>query len=235
MALNAYIAATQLLLSNPAAPVTLYTSANITQFVNTARLQLAGESECCRHSGTLALTSATPIYVFSSITGLGAGAQGVYNIRQATINAGSGQLYMGSRPYPWAVQYWGKGTSITQAQPTEWSQYGIGATGSLQVNPWPDTNYTMNLDTVAVPIVLGLDTDPEIIPYAYTDCIPFFAAYYAYMSAQRQSDADLMYGRYREFLARAQKIAIPNVLPMQSDQYEMATTPMPKAPAQGGG
>lgn len=234
MALAAYIANTQLLLSNPAAPTTLYSSQNITTFINTARTQLAGESECCRVTGSLAITSATAIYNFTSIGGLPAGAQGVFNVRQATINQGTGRVYLGSRPYPWAVNYWLNNPSPPQAQPTEWSQYGIGQTGSMLFNPFPDTSYTVNVDVVAVPIVLASDTDPEIIPYAYTDCIPYFAAFYAYMSAQRQSDAEQMYQRYEEFLMRARKIAVPNVLSNQYDQMEMPATP-PQGQAGGGG
>lgn len=233
MALNAYVAATQILLSNPSAPATLYSTANITQFVNTARTQLAGESECCRVTGTLAVTSATALYDFTSITNLPAGAAGVYNIRQATRSAGSGQSYMGSRPYPWALNYWLNNSAPVAGPPTEWSQYGIGATGSLLINPSPDQNYTLNLDVVALPSILSTDTDPEIIPYAYTDAVPFFAAFYAYMSAQRQTDAQTMYGRYQEFLVRATKIAVPNVLKVQYDQY--TPPPMPAQPGQGGG
>jgi hypothetical protein len=230
MALNAYVSATQLLLSNPAAPATLYSTANITQFVNTARVQLAGESECCRATGNLAVITGSISYNFSAITNLPAGAAGAYNVRQVTRVSGSGQVYMGPRPYPWAVNYWLNNAAPVAAAPTEWSQYGIGATGSLIVNPAPNQNYTLNLDVAAVPSALTTDTTPEIIPYAYTDCVPFFAAFYAYMSAQRQSDADKMYTRYQEFLGRARKIAVPNVLPMQYDQMEV-----PPARPQAGG
>ena len=46
--LNAYLTSTQLLLQNPAPTAALYSPANLTSFINTARGQLAGESESIR-------------------------------------------------------------------------------------------------------------------------------------------------------------------------------------------
>ena len=43
--LTAYLNATAILLQNPVAPTSLYSTANLTTFINTARGQLAGESE----------------------------------------------------------------------------------------------------------------------------------------------------------------------------------------------
>ena len=230
MALNAYIAATQLLLSNPAAPTTLYSTSNITQFVNTARTQLAGETECCRAICQMGITSSTLYVPFSFITGLPSGSNGVFTVRQVTLLSGSGQVYLGSRPYPWAINYWLNNPSPVSGQPTEWAQYGIGNTGSILLNPQPNASYTLSVDAVVLPAALSTDTDPEIIPYAYTDAVPFLAAFYAYMSAQRQQDAQTMYGRYEEYVDRARRAAVPNVLPMQYDQM----VPAPPRPQAGG-
>ena len=53
-------------------------------------------------------------------------------------------------------------------------------------------------------------TTPEAIPYLWTDAVPFFAAYYALLSAQagqRQGDADRMFARYQEFTNRARRFS----------------------------
>lgn len=228
--LNLYLSNTALLLQNPAASTALYSTQNLTTFVNTARTQLAGQTECVRSTVTMSVTSVTSIYQFSSITNLPTGVQGVYNIRQVTRTSGSGQVYMGSRPYPWAVTYWLNNASPTPGTPTEWSQYALGTTGSMIVNPSPSGNFTLNLDASCYPVSLVSDTTPEAIPYAYQDAVPYMAAYYAYMSAQRQQDADKMLQRYEDFVGRAKTISVPMVLPEQYDQYQM-----PQQPPQGGG
>lgn len=216
--LNSYVANTALLLQNPGAPATLYSTANLTTFVNTARTQLAGQTECVRASVTLSVTSLTNIYNFSSITSLPTGVQGVYNVRQSSRVNGTGYTYMGSRPYPWAKLYWLSGAAPAAAAPTEWSQFGIGATGSLVLDHVPNTSYVLSLDASCYPISLTTDSDPEAIPYAFTDAVPYMAAYYAYLSAQRTEDADAMLRRYEDFVKRAQKISVPTVLSGQYDQ-----------------
>lgn len=235
MALNSYVSQTQHLLSNPAAPTTLYSTSDITSYVNIARLQLAGETKCIRRIVQLAVTSASNTYAFSAVTGLPTGGQAIYNVRQILRVNGAGQTYMGPRPYPWAQLYWLSNASPVAAAPAEWSQYEIGVEGNLIVNPTPDTNYTLNLDASIQPISLASDADVELIPDRYTDAIPYYAAYMAYMSAQRQSDADMMMGRYSNFVKRAQGIAVPNILPELYDQHtEMAGPPAPSGGGLGG-
>lgn len=230
--LNLYLSQTQMLLANPAAPSLLYSTNDLTTYINTARTQLAGESGCIRAIGTLSVTSVTNSYQFASITNLPASVQGVYQIRQMACVAGSGAVYMGSRSYPWAQLYWLNNAAPVAGQPAEWAQYGNGVTGSLIVNPIPDASYILNPDVTCYPVLLALDTTPEAIPYPFTDCVSYLAAYYALMSSQRQQDADKMYGRYQEFLNRARKISVPNVLPMQYDQS--ITAPLSSGSKDGG-
>lgn len=234
--LTLYQTQTQQLLANPAAPTILYSLSDITAYINTARTQLAGESGCVRALTTLSVTSASQVYQFASITSLPASVQGVYQVRQMNLVSGSGQVYMGSRSFPWAELYWLNNPSPTPAVPTEWAQYGNATTGSLILNTLPDQTYVLIPDVTCYPVLLTTDTTPEAIPYPYTDCVSYLAAYYALMSSQRSQDADKMYGRYQEFLTRARKISIPNVLSMQYDQA--ITTPLPQPVQQslaGGG
>lgn len=225
--LNLYLTQTAQLLQNPAAPTTLYATSDLTGYINTARTQLAGESGCVRAIGTLAVTGASQYYNFSSIVFTNTAIQGAYAIRQVTRISGGGQVYMGSRGYPWAELYWLNNAAPVVTAPTEWSQYGIATTGSILLDTTPDTSYSLNLDCTCQPIALVTDSTAEAIPYPYTDAVPYLAAWYAYMSSQRQADADKMYQRYGEFLNRARTISVPHVLSSQYDQ-------MP-APQQGGG
>jgi hypothetical protein len=228
--LGTYTSATQQLLSNPAAPTTLYSTSDIQGYVNEARLQLAGVTECVRGLVTLTVTTVTNTYPFSSLTVLPTGTQGVYNLRQGMRVSGSGFIYMGSRPYPWAQLYWMNTATPTAGNPTEWSQFGIGASGSLVLDKTPSVTTVLKFDASCQPSVLATNSDAEAIPDRYTDAVPFFAAYFAYMSAQRQSDAEQMMKRYKEFVGRARNIAVPNVL---SGQYDQSPQPTAQPQAMG--
>jgi hypothetical protein len=79
---------------------------------------------------------------------------------------------------------------------------------------WVSSNGgNLNLDMVFLPIDLVDDTSYEAVPYPWTDAVPFYAAWYAYMSMQRQSDAQLMLGRYGEVLRRGRTTATSTNLP----------------------
>ena len=229
--LSYYLLQTQQILANPSAPTSLYATADLTTWINTARTQLAGETECIRAIGSLPITSGVQTYLFSSITSSVVGVRNVYAVRQITVTSGSGQVYLGSRNYPWAELYWLNNATPVAARPTEWAQYGQATTGSLVLNTPPDTNYVLNCDATWQPIPLVTDTTAEAIPYPFQDAVPFYAAFLAYLSSQRQSDAKEKYAQYNEMVARARKISISNVLGFQSAMFQEA----PAAPQQGGG
>lgn len=222
MALNAYLTQTAQLLQNPAAPSTLYSTSLLTNFVNYARLQIAGESESVLFTGTLAASAnASPAsYGFSSIAGLPSGVAGTFKINQVSYQIGTGNGFVRPRGFAWFNQYYLMDPNPQAGPPHTWAQYGQGETGSIYVNAL-DAAYTLNVYCVGVPIALASDSDPEAIPYPWTDCIQFFAAFWAYMSAQRQQDADQMYSRYQLFLKRARSMSTPsvnsNLYPQQTD------------------
>ena len=90
------------------------------------------------------------------------------------------------------------------------------------------------------PIALVDDTTPEAIPYLWTDAVPFFAAYFALLSAQagaRQAEADRMFARYQEFTNRARRFATPSVLPFIYPQSgnPVQANQLGLQPAGGGG
>jgi hypothetical protein len=95
----------------------------------------------------------------------------------------------------------------------------------------------MNVDCVCYPAALTTDTDPEAIPYPYTDSVPYYAAYLAYLSSQRAADADRMWQQYQLFSSRARQISNGSVNP---GQYPQSGSPVRAnqlgvQPQQGGG
>ena len=230
--LTSYLAQTQALLQNPSAPTTLYTTANLTNFINIARGQLAGEAECCRYLGTLTLTSGTRNYNFSSIsTGTTSvtGLSGVLTVRAMRYAVASGYQWIRPRPWPWFDLFKMNNPVPDSGPPEVWAQYGQGASGggsitgigtgslisgSFYVDPIPDLAYVVTCDCVAYPQLLSADTDVEAIPYLFTDAVPYYAAYLALLTSQtgqRNADAMRYFEMYRMFVDRARKAANPSV------------------------
>jgi hypothetical protein len=225
-----YLPQTRSLLQLPGTNSTsLYSDSDLTRFINIARGQVAGEGACIRVHGTISTVAGTDNYAFSGINvGVPAatGVQGVINIHSLHCVAGIGQLWMAPRPWAWFSLY-NRNTAVpVQGQPTEWAQYGQGAApsgipgtqvngGTFYVSPTPDDIYQLNCNTACYPIALVDDTTVEALPYFWTDAVPFFAAYFALMSAQtnaRMADAAQMYkGHYNEFMDRARKQSNPDV------------------------
>jgi hypothetical protein len=241
--LSAYLTQTQGLLQNPGAPTSLYATADLTRWVNTARGQVAGESEAIRVIGTVTTIIGQRNYNFSSIN-LGTpsvtGVQGAIHVRRINYGVASGQKWVTPRPWPWFDQFYMNNPVPVNGPPRRWAQLsqgsaglgsitGIGSgsmsSGSFYLDPPPDAIYTLYCDCVAYPIALAADTDVEAIPFLWTDAVPFFAAYYALLSSQtsaRQADAERMMKHYSTFVERARQAANPSVL---RPQYEQAADP----------
>lgn len=227
MLLSQYLAITQSLIQTPQSPIPLLTSALLTQYINIARGQVAGQGECIPGQGTLAVTSAGVLYPFSQIVWfpnppLDAFIAGAINIRMLTYVVGSGQKRLYPREWPWF-------NTFVLAQPTPkvgppkiWAQYRQGSLGSIYVN-YLDGSYELIVDAICYPVDLVDDNTIDAIPYLWSDAVPFYAAYYAYMAMQRQADADHMLQRYQELMGRARTAVTPAVQP---GSYPQGPDPM---------
>lgn len=221
------------LLQNPPAPVALYDAASIDRWINIARGQLAGEGECIRVIGQIDTVIGQRDYAFSAID-LGfveaTGVQGAIHVRRINYVVGDGQQIVAPRPWEWFNYYGLNNPAPEPGPPVEWAQFGqgsagtgagTGATGSFYLDPPPDAVYSLRCDCVCYPVSLADDTTIEAIPYLWTDAVPFFAAYYAYLSSQtgaRNNDAQRMLQLYTEFMKRARQSANPSVLRGQYEQ-----------------
>ena len=236
--LTAYINQTRRLLANPVAPTPLYATADLTAYINYARGQIAGEAQCIRRLGALTTTIGQRAYNFSAITITGAAAAGIdsaIHVRGIQYQIASGQQRVTARPWEWFDLYALNNPVYTPGSPATWAQLGQGSApgatgaaggGSFYIDPVPDNAYALVLDCVCYPLALVADGDPEALPYLWTDAVPFFAAYWAFLSSQggaRQADADRMFGYYQEFMKRARTAANPAVL---NYQYAQANDPV---------
>lgn len=240
MALTAYQSRVSQLLQNPTSPTInpLYSTSDITGWINQARVQVAAESECLRTIGTVSTVSSQRPYLFTAVNiGVAAtvGLAGIINIRRINRTSGTGQVYMTPRPWEYFDQYYMNNSAPVNGAPTVWAQYAQGAGwltgqtitsvggGSFYVDPPPDAVYTLNVDAVCYPIVLVNDSTVEAIPPLWSDAVAYFAAYLALMSSQtsaRANDAQRMFGLFEQFMQRARQFSNPSVL---RHQYEQAT------------
>lgn len=234
--LTAYLNAVTALLQQPPAPAGLYSTALLTTFINSARGQVAGESESIRVMGAMVLSPSSfpAAQNFSSITlGGAAGVQGVINVRNIWWLTGGSRVWLTPEAFEWFSIY-ELNTTATPGPPVSWSQFGQGATaqgvpgssggGSLYIGPGADNTYHLELDCVCFPAALNNDSDPEAIPYLWTDAVPYFAAYSALLSAQtgmRSAQAEGMFKLYEVFMQRARKAGTPSVLPWQFEQTQV--------------
>ena len=241
--LNQYLAATQALLQNPPAPSTLYSTANLTTWINTARGQLAGETSCVRLMGSITTVAGTRTYAFSGITlPSGAGASGVFNVRLVYLNIGGGQQLLTQRAFEWFSAYSLSLVVPNSGYPTIFSVYGPGSTGTIYLDPVPNAIQTLSLDCACIPAPLATDADPECIPSLFTDAVPYFAAYLALMSAQRYDDAQAMYQLYGVFVQRARVAVTSGVLagtypqvPDPTIANKLGSSPTSQSQGNGGG
>lgn len=79
--LDYYLQATANLLQNPAATNALYSTADLTLWINTARGQLAGEGQCIRFYTALNVIQGQRQCLFSAIAPLAPGVAGIINVR----------------------------------------------------------------------------------------------------------------------------------------------------------
>lgn len=228
--LNLYLARTKQLLQNPSAPSQLYSDADLQNWINQARKQLAGESQSIRVLGTIDTVIGQRPYDFSGInTGasIATGVQGPLRIEQMVYAVGTGYQWFRARPWAWFFSFKLSNPAPASGPPAVWSQYGQGSTGSFYLDPIPDFVYTLTVDTVCLPIDLVDNVTVEAIPPLWQDAVSYFAAYLALLSAQsaqRQGDADRMIQRYTEFVDRARRFSTPETTGYFYPQREDLTT-----------
>lgn len=214
MALNAYIAQVRSLLDDAAGVI--YTTPNLTVYINDARVQIAMASESIRFIGLLGLTANVQAYAFNNVTGMTAGIGGPLVIRKASVRNPTEWTEMFDREWEW---FWSNclngPLSITGGTPNTYSQFQPGIGGLFFVSPTPTTGLNARLDCVGYPTSLAVDADPEALPYPWTEAVQYYAAYLALLNAQRYGDADSMLQRYDLFQTRATQGTTPTTLPVQ--------------------
>jgi hypothetical protein len=210
--LNSYISQVQRLLHDPNAQ--LYSTSDLTIYINEARTQVAVESMSVRAVLTFSTAASTQSYSLSNISsGMPTGGGYVLAVRKAAITASGVSTRIDGRPWDWFFNYCICNPAPQTGTPTTWAQLGMGAGGQIYFYPTPTAIQTITSDCVIVPVDLTSDSTPEILAYPWTIAVKFYAAYYAYMNAQRNADADRMLQLYKQVMLASAEQTTPDTLP----------------------
>jgi hypothetical protein len=162
----------------------------------------------------VAAKPAQEVYTFASVNPIiqanNPGVQSIISIQSLAVSWGSWKpvnRWMGS----WAAfQAYCRMLNVGQENyPTVWSQYGQGENGSVYLFPIPSVLAQMDWDCYCQPIELATDEDAEAIPHPFTEPIPFYAAYLAYLRAQNMEMAEKMRQMFGQQMAEARSFASP--------------------------
>lgn len=211
MALTAYITSTQLLLHDPNA--VFYTQTDLVGYINEGRRQIAAEAMCVRvlppslNPSQNQTVLGQEVYNFSTINPViqanFPGVDSIMGVITIAVNQGTTLKPVLDQMAWSAFQAYLRSYNVgIESYPTVWAQYSQGARGSVYVWPIPSGAFSMDWDCYCLPSVLTSDSSPEAIPYPWTDAIPFYAAYKAYLNAQRPADAQAMWAEFVKFMQR---------------------------------
>ena len=208
MQLSEYLTATQRLLSNTAS--NLFPPGELIDYINEARKQVAADGYAIRRLLSLATVSGTNTYAISSISVAGiTGAESVLIVRKLAYNGNTVPLT--NKPWDWFYNYCA--INPQSGNPTVWSQLSQGAAGTLYLWPTPASVLTLAPDCVILPADLVNDTSTDLLSFPWDRPVKYYAAYLAYLSAQRQSDAQQMLALYTQRLESAKSQSTSTSLP----------------------
>lgn len=204
--LTAYETAVQQLIQ--LVPSGLIPTPTLDTYINTARMQLAADAECVRAPADVAFIANQQSYPISAMVPAAVpGIASSFTIRTGVV---AGQP-LEIRTWEWFAAYYllRDGSGI----PVRMAQQGQGSNATLWFSPTPNGPVGNFFDVACLPIALVDDGTPEAIPALWTDAVPFYAAWLAFMQMQRQAEAQLMLSRYKELALAGRQEATPTVLP----------------------
>lgn len=124
----------------------------------------------------------------------------IYSNYRYSLPCYSFSTYQASiRQYPFQYQW----------VPTLCAQRGQGTNGDLYLYPIASQGYQMEVDAFCIPSDLNTDQDYEALPGPWTDAVPFYAAYFAFMELQSFNNARFMGDQFDQFMHRYGAYARP--------------------------
>jgi len=177
----------------------LYSDSDLTSFINRAIQQRDMQLRCMRIRLSVTLVSGQFDYPFSTIaqgTLLDGPATGVlYDVVSIIViplgSASSSVRYpLDRKPFSWETFL------LSTSFPTYPKFYALYGPTNVMLGPPPAGNYNSEFDMAAYSPGLVLTTDTDLMPYPYSDPVPFLAAAFGKQRAQRFDEADSFEKQY---------------------------------------
>lgn len=204
--------------------VTAITISGGSGYVNVPTVTFTGNGTGAAAALTLNQINATALvqelYTFASVNALVAATSGVATIQSVlsvAVSQGNVKPMLRYEPFVRYQAFFRIFSGTEQNYPSVWSQYGQGVLGSIYLFPVPSGTYSMDWDCACLPISLATDSDPEAIPYPWTEAVAYYAAYLCYQYSQRSDDAKMMLSEYNRLMLEARAFSMPPQVP---DVYE---------------
>lgn len=128
------------------------------------------------------------------------GVKDVIGVQAVAVNWGSygSNLYTAIHTDWLTFQAYARQYPYVTGNPWYWTRFENNK-NSVYLRPMPSQAFPMQWTCTCSVVNLTDDSTAEAIPYSYTDAIPYFAAYLAFMSSQRKEDAQNMLAIYNLF------------------------------------
>ena len=106
---------------------------------------------------------------------------------------------------------------VISGQPAMYAQLGQGEGGSVYIQPVPTQAAAMDWVCICTPIDLVDDTTPEAIPYPWTDAVPYYATWLAFMNSRRKDEAMGMLQLFETLMNMARATSESSMVPSYYD------------------
>ena len=191
--LSGYITECRLLLHD--ANANFYSDSELTDYINSARVRLVRDTGCLRNYQTSATVTNQEVYNFSTLP------KAALTMDILNINLIWGNTRIPLRYLPWTqfnseLRFW----QNYIGRPIAFSMYGPT---QFYISPVPDQVYSMELDTVILPIDLVTNTQVDEIPSPWTTPVAFYACYKAKYKEQSYGEAEIF---KQEYIKQAQSV-----------------------------
>lgn len=166
----------------------------------------------------LSTVASQEVYQFSTANAIlqsqTSGVSQVIGVQSVAVSWGASKPVLGG-PYPWSsFQAYVRSLNIvSQNYPRIWSQYGQGVNGSIYLFPVPANAAQMEWDCYCTPADLTSDASVDLVPYPWTEVVPYYAMYNAYLNAQRRDDAMQALADYKRLVIEGRVSTTPSVVP----------------------
>lgn len=190
MSLTTYITETRRLLHD--ANGKFWSTAELTDYVNEGRRQVAVDTHCLRSIEDATLVASTETYAVASLTALD---ERVVDILNFTVIWGQTRVPLFWAPWTQFNARWR--TWVTnESRPAAWALTGSCPMATLYLQPVPDQAYECEVDVAYIPIPLVDDSTVDELVYPFTKPVAFYAAYQAKLKEQSYGESQAFLEQY---------------------------------------